>query len=113
MLLNCGSGEDSQCPLDYKKIKPVNPKGNQPWTFVGRNDAVAEAPILWPTDVESWLIVKDCNARKDWRQKEKWMAEDDSITDSVDMSLSNLWEIVEDRGAWCATVHGVTESDMI
>ena len=75
MLLNCGAGEDSQSLLDCKEIKPVNPKGNQPWIFIRRNDAVAEAPILWSPDVESWLIAKDCNARKYWRQKEKCMAE--------------------------------------
>ena len=61
-------------PLDCKDIKPVNPKGNQPWIFIGRTDA--EAPILWPRDAKSWLIEKDREAGKDWRQKEKGGAED-------------------------------------
>ena len=63
-------------PLDYKEIKPVNLKGNHPWTFIGRTDAEAEAPILWPPDVKSQLIGKDPDAGKDWRQKEKRTAED-------------------------------------
>ena len=64
-------------PLDSKKIKPVNPKGNQFWIFIGRTDA--EAPILWPSDVKSWLIGKDPDAEKDWRQKEKRVAEDEMV----------------------------------
>ena len=60
MLLNCGVGEDSlESPLDCKEIKPVNPKGNQPWVFIGRTDAEAEFPILWPPDAKSWLVGKD------------------------------------------------------
>ena len=59
-----------ESPLDSKEIKPVNPKGNQPWIFFGRSDAEAEAPILWPPDVKSWLIGKDPDAGGDWRQKE-------------------------------------------
>ena len=59
-----------ESPLDYKEIKPVNPKGNQPWTFIGRTDAEAEVLILWPPDVKSWFIGKDPDAGKDWRQKE-------------------------------------------
>ena len=71
MLLNCGAGEDSwESPLDCK-IKPVNPKGNQPWRFFWRTDAEAEAPIFWLPDVKSWLIRKDSDAGKDWWQKEK------------------------------------------
>ena len=62
-------------PLDCQMIKPVNPKGNQSWIFIGRTDAEAEAPILWPPDVKSWLIGKDSDAGKDWRQEEKGMAE--------------------------------------
>ena len=65
-----------ESPLDSKEIKPVNPKGNQPWIFIGRADAEAEAPILWPRDAKSWLIGKDPDAGKDWRQKEKRAAED-------------------------------------
>ena len=63
-------------PLDYNEIKPVNPKGNQPWIFIGRTDAEAEAPILWPLDVKSQLTGKDPDAGKKWRQKEKRVAED-------------------------------------
>ena len=62
-------------PLACKEIKPVNPKGNQSWIFIGRTDA--EAPILWPPDVKNWLIGKDPDAEKDWRQEEKGMTEDD------------------------------------
>ena len=103
-----------ESPLDSKEIKPVNPKGNQPWIFIGRTDGEAEAPILWPPDAKSWRIVKDPDAGKDWRQKEKGMTEDEmnGITDSVDMNLSKLQEIVKDREAWHAAVHGVVELDM-
>ena len=66
-------------PLDSKEIKPVNPKGNQPWIFIGRTDAEAEAPILWPPDVKSWLTGKDPDAGKDWRLKEKRVAEDEMV----------------------------------
>ena len=99
-------------PLGCKNIKPFNPKGNQPWIFIGSTDA--QAPILWPPDVKSRLIGKEVDAGKDWRQKEKGAAEDewlDSHTDSMDMSLSKLQEIV-DNGAWRTTVHGVAKSQM-
>ena len=66
--------------LDYKEIKPVNPKGNQPWTFIGKTDAEDEAPILWPSDTKNWLIGKDPNAGKDWGQKEKRVAENEIIS---------------------------------
>ena len=66
-----------ESPLDCKEIKPVNPKGNQPWIFIGRTDAEAEAPMLWPHDGKSWLIGKDPDAGKDWRQKEKGAGEDE------------------------------------
>ena len=76
MLLNCGAGEDSWESLDSKEIQPVNPKGNQSWIFIGRTDAEAEALILWPPDAKSWLIGKDPDGGKDWREKEKRVTED-------------------------------------
>ena len=68
-----------ESPLDSKKIKPVIPKENQPWIFIGRTDAEAEAPKLWPPDVKSWLIGKDPDAGKDWRQEEKGTTEDEMV----------------------------------
>ena len=68
-----------ESPLDFKEIKPVSPKGNQSWIFIGRTDAEAEAPILWPPDVKSRLTGKDPDAGKDWRQKEKGAAEDEMV----------------------------------
>ena len=79
MLSNCDTREDLESPLDSKEIKPVNPKGNEPWVFIGRTDAVANAPIVWPLDVKNWLIGKDTDDGKDWRLEEKGVAEDEIV----------------------------------
>ena len=68
-----------ESPLVCKEIQPVNPKGNQPWLFIGRTDIEAEAPILWPSDVKSRLTGEDPDSGKDWRQKEKGVAEDEMV----------------------------------
>ena len=68
-----------ESPLDCKEIQPVNPKGNQPWIVIGRTDAEAETPVLWPPDAKNWLIWRDSDAGKDWRQEEKGMTEDEII----------------------------------
>ena len=89
-----------ESPLDYKEIKPTNPKWNQLWIFIRRTDTEAEAPILWTPTATSWLMEKDPDAGKDWRQDEKRVTEDGMvgyIIDSMDMSLSKIQGTVNDR----------------
>ena len=107
ILSNCGVAEDSWESL---RLQGDQTWGNQPWIFIGRTEVEAESPILWLPDVKSRLIGKDPHAGKDWgqmRMGRQRMRSVDGITDSIDMSLSKLWELVKGRGARCATAHGV------
>ena len=104
-----------ESPLDSKEIRPISPKENQSWILIGRTDAEAEAPILWLPDVKNWRIGKTLMLGKtegERRRGQQRMRCLDSITNSVDMNLSKLWEIVKDRKAWRASVHGVPDSQI-
>ena len=112
MLLNHEKTPES--PLDCKETQPVYPKGNQSWIFMGRTDAKAETPILWPCHVKCWLIGKKSlmlggiggRRRKGWQR----MGLLHGVTESMDVSLSELWELVMDKETWRTAIHGVAKT---
>ena len=120
MPLNCGVGEDSWSPLDCKEIKRVHSKGNQSWVFIGRTeaDAEAETPTLWPPAAKNWLIRKDPDAGKDWRQEDKEMIEDEMVGWHhwlYGHELEQALEVGDGQGSpacyspWCSKESDITE----
>ena len=96
-----------ESPLDCKEIQPVHPERDQFWVFIGRTDVEAETPIFWPPGTKTLVLGKIEGRRRRGRQRKRWL---DGISESMDMSLSKLQEMVKYRKAWRATVHGVTKS---
>ena len=102
-----------ESPMDCKEIQPVHPKGNRPWVFFGRTDVEAETPVLWPPDAKNWLIWKDPDVGKDWRQEEKGTTEDEMVGwhhRLMGREFGTVGELMMDREAWHAVVHGVSNS---
>ena len=104
-----------ESPLDCKEIQPVHPKGNQSWIFIGRTDDEAEIPIVWPPDVKNWLIWKDPDAGKDWRQEEKGTTEDEMVGWHHWLNgheFEQVQEMMKDMEAWHSAPWGHKDSDM-
>ena len=102
-----------ESPLDYNEIQPVHPEGNQSWILIGRTYVEAETPIFWSPEAKSWLIGKDPDVGKDWRQEEKGMTEDEMLGWHHWLNgheFEQAWELVMDREAWRSLVHGVAKS---